>query len=266
MVVVPHSPPGFAIGSPPDEVGRSDDEALTEVAIKPFAIGIRPVTVAEYKACVAAGGCSPPEWLEPGGQHNIETGASRYYRNLGEAVTGPDRPIVGVSHVDATAYARWLSSRTGHTYRLPSESEREFAARAGTRTAFWWGNEAPSQGGAARAACQGCGSEWDMKSAAPWDAFPANPWGLRNVHGSVWEWAADFYCEDLGSGPKDGSARLTDDCAAVGDRPPARGLRSMRGGSSFYEAKTMRSAMRVRNVPGFRNFSVSFRIARDLIP
>lgn len=266
MVVVPRSPPGFAIGSPPDEAGRSDDETLTEIAIKPFAIGIRPVTVAEYKACVAAGGCKPPEWLEPGGQHNIETGTSRYYRNLGDAVTGPDQPIVGVSYVDGVAYAKWLSGVTGHTYRLPSEAEREFAARAGTRTAFWWGNNLPAEGEAPKAACQGCGSAWDMKSAAPWGAFPANPWGLANVHGSVWEWTADFYCEDLGSLPKDGTARVVDDCAPAGDNPPARGVMTLRGGSSFYAAKTMRSAMRVRNVPGFRNFSVSFRIARDLAP
>lgn len=266
MVVLPPSQPGFEIGSPPGEAGRGDDEALTKVTIKAFAIGGRPVTVAEYKACVADGGCDPPEWLEAGGQHNIETGASRYYRNLGEAVTGPDRAIVGVSHIDATAYAKWLSGRTGHAYRLPSEAEWEFAARAGTKTAFWWGDEPPSAAGPKRAACLGCGTEWDGKSPAPPAAFPANPWGLFNVHGSVWEWTADYYCDDYASGPKDGSPRLVDDCAPVGDRPPARGVRSLRGGSSFYEAKTMRSAMRVRNVPQFRNFSVGFRVARDVTP
>jgi formylglycine-generating enzyme required for sulfatase activity len=265
MLVVPPSPPGFEIGSPPGEHGRPDDEALTPVTIKAFAIGARPVTVAEYKACVAAGACNPPEWLEPDGQHNIETGSSRYYRNLGDAVTAPDQPIVGVSHNDAVAYAKWISAHTGHAYRLPSEAEWEFAARAGTRTAFWWGDEPPGSG-EAKAACIGCGTEWDGKAPAPPDAFPANPWGLRNVHGSVWEWTADFYCDDYASGPKDGTPRLVDDCAPTGDRPAARGVRSLRGGSSFYEAKTMRSAMRVRNVPEFRNFSVGFRIARDLVP
>lgn len=263
MVVVPASPAGFMIGSPETEAERGDDETLTAVTIGAFAIGTRPVTVAEYKACVAAGGCAPPEWLEPGGQHNIETGTSRYYLNLGTAVTGPDQPIVGVSHIDATAYAKWLSEKTGHTYRLPSEAEWEFAARAGSRTAYWWGDTLPTDG-VVRAACAGCGSEWDSKAPAPADAFSANPWGLHHAHGNVWQWVADFYCDDYGSGPKDGSPRLTDDCAPVGDRPAARGVRGLRGGSSFYPAKAMRSAMRVRNVPGFRNFSVGFRVARDL--
>lgn len=265
MLVVPPSPPDFAIGSPPDEADRSDDETLTPVTIRAFAMAAHPVTVAEYKACVAAGGCKPPEWLEPGGQHNIETGSSRYYRNLGEALTGPGQPIVGVSHTDATDYAKWLSKLTGHAYRLPSEAEWEMAARAGTKTAFWWGDSLPADG-VARAACVGCGSEWDSKSPAPADAFPANPWGLHNVHGNVWEWTADLYCEDYASGPKDGSPRVTDDCAPQGDRPAARGVYSLRGGSAFYPVKAMRSAMRVRNIPGFRNFSVGFRVARDLPP
>lgn len=265
MVVVPASPPGFTIGSPETEADHGEDETLTEVKVRAFAIGTRPVTVAEYKACVAAGGCNPPEWLEPGGRHNIETGSSRYYLNLGDAVTSPDQPIVGVSHIDATAYAKWLTGKTGHTYRLPSEAEWEMAARAGTRTAFWWGDTLPGDG-VVRAACAGCGSQWDSKAPAPPNAFPANPWGLLNVHGSVWEWVADFYCDDYASGPKDGTPRLTDDCAPVGNRPPARGVRVLRGGSSFYPPNAMRSAMRVRNVPEFRNFSVGFRVARDLAP
>lgn len=265
MVVVPASPPGFMIGSPETEADHGQDEKLTPVTIRAFAIGTRPVTVAEYKACVAAGGCKPPEWLEPGGQHNIETGSSRYYANLGDALTAPGQPIVGVSHIDATAYAKWLSDKTGHTYRLPSEAEWEMAARAGSKTAFWWGDTLPADG-TVRAACVGCGSQWDSKAPAPADAFPANPWGLHNVHGNVWEWVADLYCDDYASGPKNGTPRLTDDCAPVGGAPPARGVRTLRGGSSFYPPKAMRSAMRVRNVPDFRNFSVGFRIARDLEP
>jgi formylglycine-generating enzyme required for sulfatase activity len=214
---------------------------------------------------VAAGGCKPPEWLEAGGQHNIKTGASRYYRNLGDNLTAPGQPIVGVSFNDATAYAAWLTSKTGHSYRLPSEAEWEFAARAGSQTAYWWGDALPGDG-VVRAACVGCGSEWDGKAPAVANAFAPNPWGLFNVHGNVWEWTADFYCDDYASGPKDGSPRLADDCAAVGDLPPARGVRSMRGGSVFYPAKVMRSAMRARNVPDFRNFSVGFRVARDISP
>lgn len=265
MLVIPRSPPGFKIGSPPDEADRLASENQTEVSVPAFAIGARPVTVAEYKACVAAEACPPPEWLEPGGQHNIETGISRYYAVLGEHLTGPNQPVVGVSHTDATAFAAWLAKKTGHRYRLPSEAEWEHAARAGTTTAYWWGNDPPGPD-RVRAACTDCGSEWDMKALAPAQAFDPNPWGLYNVHGNVWEWTADLFCDDYASGPKDGSARMQDDCAPVGNRPPARGVYSMRGGSSFFPAKSMRSAMRLRQLPDFRNISVGLRVARDLAP
>lgn len=263
MVVLPSSPKGFKIGTPESERDHMDDEVQAEVSIEQFAIAAMETTVAEYKACVAEGGCKPPEWLEIGGQHNIETGASRYYRNLGDSLTDPGQPIVGVSFEDATAYAAWLSAKTGHAYRLPSEAEWEYAARAGTITAYWWGDTLPADG-TVHAACKGCGGEWDGKAPAPADAFGANPWGLYNVHGNVWEWTADYYCEDYASGPKNGAPRTIDDCAPVGDQPPARGVRSMRGGSVFYSAKVMRSGMRARNVPNFRNFSVGFRVARML--
>jgi len=263
LVVVPPSPKGFKIGTPESERDHMDDERQAEVSIEQFAIAAMETTVAEYKACVADGGCKPPEWLEVGGQHNIETGSSRYYRNLGDSLTAPGQPVVGVSFEDATAYAAWLSAKTGHAYRLPSEAEWEFAARAATITAYWWGDTLPADS-VVRAACKGCGGEWDGKAPAPADAFGANPWGLYNVHGNVWEWTADYYCEDYASGPKDGSPRSVDDCAPVGEQPPARGVRSMRGGSVFYSAKVMRSGMRARNVPDFRNFSVGFRVARML--
>ncbi|AHB50404.1 hypothetical protein W911_16175 [Hyphomicrobium nitrativorans NL23] len=265
MVVVPASPPGFKIGSPEGEEGRLASEKQTEVSVEAFAISTRPVTVAEYKACVAAGGCDQPEWLERGGQHNIETGTSRYYAVLGEHLTNPGQPVVGVSHENAQQFARWLAENTGQRYRLPSEAEWEFAARAGTTTAYWWG-DAPPSAGRPQAVCEDCGTEWDMKAVAPAQSFDPNPWGLYNVHGNVWEWVADIFCDDYASGPRDGTARIADDCAAVGNRPPMRGLYTMRGGSAFFPAKSMRSAMRLRQKPDFRNISVGFRVARDLAP
>ena len=260
MAVIPASPPGFMIGSPPEENGHQEDEKQHAVTMRPFAIGRFEVTVAEYKRCVAAGGCNPPEWLEPGGQHNIETGTSGYYKSLGTAVTGDGQPIVGVSHDDATAYAKWLAETTGKGYRLPSEAEWELAARAGAAGPYWWGDDARKDG-KVWAACRECGSEWDGKAPAPANAFSANPWGLYNVHGNVWEWVADFYCEDYAAGPADGSARLADDCPKNG----GNGLKVLRGGSVYYKAELMRAAMRVRNVRAFRNFSVGFRVARSLV-
>lgn len=258
MLVVPTSRPGTMIGSPPDEAGHRETEKMHPVTIKAFAIGRFEVSVGEYKACVAAGGCKPPEWLEPGGQHNVETGVSGYYRNYGAAVTGDRQPIVGVSYDDAVAYAHWLSSKTGKLYRLLSEAEWEYAARAGTTTAYWWGNEVRHLG-QAMGNCQGCGSEWDSKGLAPVDAFKPNLWGLYNVHGNVWEWVADYYCEDYETGPTDGSPRMADDCS----KKDAPGLRVLRSGSTFYDAALSRAAIRLRNFQHFRNISVGFRVGRS---
>ena len=112
------------------------------------------------------------------------------------------------------------------------------------------------------AACRGCGSEWDGVNNAPVASFAANAWGLHNVHGNVWEWTADYFCDDFRSGREDGSARDKDDCA-VRDAPE---LHVLRGGSSFYEARFMKSSTRLRQDHDFRNFSVGFRVARTLVP
>jgi formylglycine-generating enzyme required for sulfatase activity len=247
------------LGAPAGEAGRIDNEVEHERSIRAFAIGVTEVTVAQYRRCVDDGGCRPPEWLEPGGEHNIETGRGLYYKNLGAGVTAPDAPIVGVSFADATAFSQWLSKKTGRAYRLPSEAEWEYAARAGTTTAYWWGDDADGPDGAARGNCRGCGKAERKLAPEPVTSYAPNPWGLYNVHGNVWEWVADYYCGDQTSGPADGTARLTDDCPTR-DGP---GLRVFRGGSAFYGPEKMRSASRLRNFPDFRNFSVGFRIARD---
>lgn len=260
LVVIPGAEKPITLGSPASEAGRIDNEVQHQRTIKGFAIGKTEVTVAQYRACVDAGGCRPPEWLEPGGEHNIETGRGLYYKNLGSAVTDANAPIVGVSFADATAFSAWLSQKTGKSYRLPSESEWEYAARAGTSTAYWWGDEPNMPDGAARANCRGCGDGDRKLAPEPVTTHAPNPWGLFNVHGNVWEWAADFYCEDQSTGPADGTARATDDCP----QRDAPNLRVFRGGSAFYGPEKMRSASRLRNFPDFRNFSVGFRVARDL--
>jgi formylglycine-generating enzyme required for sulfatase activity len=260
LVVIPGTTQPVRLGAPKGEAGRIDNEVEHERSIKAFAIGATEVTVAQYRRCVDEGGCRYPEWLEPGGEHNIETGKGLYYKNLGTGVTAPDAPIVGVSFVDATAFSEWLSKKTGKAYRLPSEAEWEYAARAGSTTAYWWGNDADAPDGSARANCRGCGVAERKLAPEPVTSYAPNPWGLYNVHGNVWEWAADFYCDDQTTGPKDGTPRLADDCP-IRDAP---GLRVFRGGSAFYGPDKSRSASRLRNFPDFRNFSVGFRVARDL--
>jgi formylglycine-generating enzyme required for sulfatase activity len=262
MVVVPTSPAGFKVGSPSDEPGRLPSEKQHAVSIKSFTIGKYEVRTAEYMACVAAKACRPPEWLEPGSEHNIETGRGVTYRSMKQYIQGDAQPIVGISWDDANAFAAWLSKKTGHHYRLPSEAEWEYAARAGTTTLYWWGND-PKNNGEVLACCRGCGSERDGEGAFPVDSFKPNAFGLYNVHGNVWEWVEDYYCDDYESGPTDGTARESKSCGKPG---AIEGLRIFRGGSCFYEPRQMRAAMRLRNWPFFRNQTLGFRIARDLSP
>jgi len=261
MLVVPSSERSIELGTIENANERQDETKVRRVTLETFAIGKYEVSVGEYEACVAAGACRPPEWREPGNQFNVETGRNDYYRRLGANITGKEYPVVGVSWDDAVAYTAWLSKVTGQPYRLPSDAEWEHAARAGTRTLYWWG-DSEKAGDKVMAACRGCGSEFDGANNGPVGAFAANPWGLHNVHGNVWEWVADFYCVDFRSGPADGSARATDDCPT---RDGAN-LHVLRGGSSFYEPRFMKSSVRLRNFNDFRNYSVGFRVARTLIP
>lgn len=258
MLVVPSSQTGLVLG---EGESHEPDKRLHGASIKGFAIGKTEVTVGEYQRCVRDNGCRPPEWRETGSQFNIETGSNAYYKHLLPNLQDAAAPIVGVSYNDAMDYTRWLSKTTGYTYRLPSEVEWEYAARAGTSTTYWWGNDTTLDG-KPMAACRGCGSEYDAKTIALASSFAPNPWGLYNVHGNVWEWVADYYCGDFSTSPRDGSPRSEDNCP----QRDAADLRVLRGGSSFYEPRFMRSATRLRNYSNFKNFSVGFRVARSLSP
>lgn len=252
------------LGSPDVEPGRLPSEATHNIAIKPFALAKYEVSVREYLACVSAKSCPEPEWREPGSEHHIETGHGVTYKALKESIAGDDQPIVGISWENAAAYARYLADKTGKRYRLPSESEWEHAARAGTRTPYWWGFDA-KRGDEVMACCRGCGSEKDAKGFVSVKSLPPNPWGLHNMFGNVWEWVADYYCEDYAASPQDGSARSAPTCPASDtDTKSPEGLRIFRGGSCFYDPRQMRASMRLRNWPSFRNQTVGFRVARDL--
>ena len=117
--------------------------------------------------------------------------------------------MINVSWEDAQSYVRWLSNKTGKSYRLLSESEWEYVARAGSVTAYSWGNEI----GHNRANCDGCGSRWDDEKTAPVGAFSANAWGLHDVHGNVWEWVEDCWNASYTGAPADGSAWESGDCS-----------------------------------------------------
>ena len=231
MVVVPAG--SFMMGSPSHEQGRNDSEGpVHEVRISaPFAAGRYEVTFAEWDACSAAGGC---------GHRPDDRGRGR-----------GDRPVIYVTWEDAKGYARWLSRRTGKEYRLLSEAEWEYAARAGTETAYSWGDAI----GVNLANCDGCGSQWDFSKTAPVGSFGANAWGLHDMHGNVWEWTEDCWNGSYRGAPSEGSAWLGGDCAR----------RVLRGGSWYSKPANLRAAYRVRSITGIRDI-LGFRVARTLTP
>ena len=209
--------------------GCVDDELpVRDVQVASFALSKHEVTFEEYARFAAATGRRrPSDWGWGGGS----------------------RPVTGVSWEDAAAYANWLSNETGERYRLPSEAEWEYAARAGTRTAYSWGQNI----GRNRANCDGCGSRWDDDAAAPVGSFPANAWGLHDMHGNVSEWVADCWHESYARAPGAGSAWLSGgDCRR----------RVLRGGSWLGGSVYLRSAKRGRMDTSLRYANVGFRVAR----
>ena len=162
------------------------------------------------------------------------------------------RPVIRVSWEDAVAYVRWLSGQTGEQYRLPSEAEWEYAARAGTETAYSWGNEI----GRNRANCRVCGSQWDKEQTAPVGSFGPNGWGLHDMHGNVFEWVQDCWNGSYAGAPSDGSAWQSGDCSQ----------RVLRGGSWLINPRVLRAAYRYWSSTGDRNNINGFRVARTITP
>ena len=172
------------------------------------------------------------------------------YRNkLDDEGWGRGRqPVINVSWDDATAYAAWLSEQTGKHYRLPSEAEWEYAARAGTTTEYNWGDDI----GRNRANCVDCRDQWD--NTAPVGSFSANAWGLHDMHGNVWEWVQDCYSNSYADAPTDGSALISENCSQ----------RVLRGGSWATIPDNTRSAYRSRNSPTYRHDGFGIRLVQVL--
>jgi formylglycine-generating enzyme required for sulfatase activity len=151
---------------------------------------------------------------------------------------------------DAQQYVAWLSKMTGKAYRLLTEAEWEYAARAGTTTAYFWGNDI----GKGNANCAGCGSQWDSQQTAPTGSFSPNSFGLHDMHGNVWEWVEDCYQRTYNGAPTAGSAWISDDCIN----------RVVRGGSWIDRPPDLRSAYRGGYSPVTRDDSIGFRVGRTL--
>ena len=159
------------------------------------------------------------------------------------------RPVINVSWDDANEYAAWLSAQTGKRYRLATEAEWEYAARAGSTTKYSWGNDI----GQNRANCgEECGDRWDYTSPA--GSFSANAWGLHDMHGNVYEWVQDCRNNSYVGAPTDGSAWTSGDC----------GQRVGRGGAWYDAPGALRSAYRLWHTRSRRSIDLGFRLAQDL--
>ena len=257
MVVVPAG--SYMMGSPASEEGRDDDEGPRHrVTIGySFAVGVYEVTFAEWDACVAAAGCGgyrPAGALEgPGGGPG------------GEIDSDPRNPVIRVSWDDARRYVDWLSAETGAVYRLLSEAEWEYVARAGTETAWYWRGSKLEQ-----CRYENGGNEWNYMGvpraerpedecldgfvdAAPVGSFAPNPWGLYDMLGNVSEWTEDCWNESYSGAPADGSAWRSGKCF----------FRVLRGGSSGSGRWGIRSANRDWNSTDVRR-GFGFRVARTI--
>jgi formylglycine-generating enzyme required for sulfatase activity len=223
MVVLPAG--SFMMGAPESEPGREENEGPQHrVQVASFAIGQYEVTFRQWDACVAAGGCK----TKPG-----DAGWGR-----------GQRPVINVSWDDAQQYVKWLSGKTGQTYRLPSEAEWEYAARAGTTTPFAFGERITT----AQANVGG-------SKTLPVGSFAKNAWDLYDLYGNVEEWVQDCWHGSYQGAPADGRAWVSN-CAE--DR------RLLRGGGWRSGPLFAHSADRFRVEPALRNFNIGFRLARML--
>jgi len=255
----------FVMGSPESEPGRFDAEGPQRVVnVGAFALGKFDVTSREFQIFLQDTGYQPQPC-------NTITGMSWHVPKPGfayppEDVEPPKWPAVCLDWNDADAYIAWLNARVreehptidykpGGPYRLPSEAEWEYAARAGTTTARWWGNEV----GDGNANCNGCGSKYDFHELADVDAFKPNAFGLYGVLGNAWQWTADCWHPSFVGAPKNAHPWTVDgDCTK----------HVIRGGSWDNTPIFVRSAERSASTADGGEFDYSslagFRVARDL--
>ena len=234
MIVVPAG--SFMMGSSAIELGGfSAEEPQHQVTItRPFAVSKFELTFADWDACVGSGGCN--------GFRPSDQGWGR-----------GQQPVINVSWDDAQGYVAWLSLVTGKPYRLLSEAEYEYATRAGTTTAYPWGDNI----GKSNANCAVCGSQFDNKQTAPVGTFVPNRFGLYDMVGNVFQWVEDCWHENYNGAPTDGSAWLEGaNCDG----------RVVRGGSWSSPPSDLRSAARYWISATGRTFGLGIRVGRTLRP
>ena len=221
----------FTMGCEGRDACEFNEAPAREVTIRPFRLGVYEVTFAQFDPYCEAAGVRCPE----------DEGWGR-----------ADRPVINVSWADAQAFIAWLNEHSGQNFRLPSEAEWEYAARAGSATAWPWGDEMPP----GQANCgQGCRDEYI--NTAPVGRFPANAFGLHDMHGNVFEWVEDCWHETYDGAPRDGTPWVRDVCQE----------RVHRGGSWILHPRGIRSANRDFGMTRFSHIyrmpAGGFRLAAD---
>lgn len=221
----------FMMGS--SENGEDDEKPAHEVKIAgPFYLSATETTFDQYDAFAIATERELP------GDNDWGRGS---------------RPVINVDWYGAQAYAKWLGEQTSNECRLPSEAEWEYAARAGTQSAYGLSMSEIGAHLIGKANCAGCGGKWAGKLTAPVASFAANSWGLHDMHGNVWEWVEDCWHGSYESAPSDGMAWLEENDDKCSHRV-------IRGGSWNDLQDNARSAYRNGIEPGFRFFSIGFRV------
>ena len=237
MMVIPAG--SFIMGSPPDERGRRAAEGPQHRVDlrRPFAMSRDLITFDEWEACAEDGGC-------------------RHYFPSDQHWGRDNRPVINVNWSDAQDYITWLSAKTGRTYRLPTEAEWEYAARAGTTTPYYSGYELTTD----KANYDGADFRQDgspgiyRQMTTPVGSFAPNGFGLTDMGGNVWEWTEDCWNADYRGAPSDGSARKSGDC----------NRKVVRAGAFNNTPAYARSAFRFWEVGELRSAFIGFRVVREL--
>ncbi|OQW38840.1 MAG: hypothetical protein A4S08_08735 [Proteobacteria bacterium SG_bin4] len=278
-VMVMIKPGRFEMGSPSDEEGRSDDEGPRHAVTipKPFAISRCEITVGQFRQFVedkdyhqgkvyltTAEQSGKECYFWDAEKKQADRSPERNWKNAGFEQSD-DHPVVCVSWDDAQAYVKWLSQRTGAVYRLPTEAEWEYAARAGTPTARYYQDDRQCDyaNGLGQEGKSIADSGWVLAECsdghvytAPVASYGENQFGLFDMLGNVWEWTRDCWHDNYGNAPGDGSAWLDRDDGDCNRRV-------VRGGSWGGSPRGLRSAFRSRDDTDEALNYLGFRIARD---
>ncbi len=266
LEMVPIPAGTFLMGSPPDEPGRSDDEGPQhEVKLDSFFISQTPITQAQWRQVACWQPLPAERWgrelnPDPSGFQNKQGRDKSNIRLFETEANTDNRPVETVSWLDAMEFCSRLSQRTGRSYTLPSEAQWEYACRAGTATPFHFGDSISSELANYNGDyVYGLGLKGVYRGqTTPVGMFPANAWGLYDMHGNVWEWCLDEWHANYNGAPADGSVWV--DYAEGEKNKELEKLKLLRGGSWFLNPRNCRSAYRSFNHPGLRSNNIGFRV------